>query len=200
MQLIGRYDSPYVRRVGVSLHALELPFEHVPLSPFSQATELRRFTPIGRMPALILNDGETLIESAAILDHLDQLVGPVRALIPNAGVERRRALRVLASATAACEKAIAINYERRRPSEKIYADWLERCRSQLDAALAELETFALKLQLDDELRQVHITAACAFAYIRRVDPDAARAVRYAWLERLSAACEAREQFKACAPL
>jgi hypothetical protein len=82
MILIGRYDSPYVRRVGVSLHALAIPFELLPLSPFSQASQLRQFSPIGRMPALILMSDEVLIESAAILDYLDDIVGPSRALLP----------------------------------------------------------------------------------------------------------------------
>jgi glutathione S-transferase len=71
MILIGRYDSPYVSRVGVSLHALAISFELLPLSPFSQAPQLRQFSPIGRMPAFILTNGE-LIESAAILDYQDR--------------------------------------------------------------------------------------------------------------------------------
>jgi glutathione S-transferase len=126
MKLIGRYDSPYVRRVGVTLHVLEQPFEHIPLSPFSQAAEFRKHAAVGRMPVLILDSGETLIESAAILDHLDELVGPLAALIPPKGPKRRKALQILACATVACDKAIAINYERRRPVERIFHDWMER--------------------------------------------------------------------------
>jgi len=118
MKLVGRYDSPYVRRAGVSLHALGLPFEHVPLSPFSQAAEFRQIAPVGRMPALVLDDGETLIESAAILDYLDEAVGAERAFVPRGGADRRKCLRILASATAVCDKAIAINYERRRPPSR----------------------------------------------------------------------------------
>jgi glutathione S-transferase len=197
MKLIGRYDSPYVRRVGVTLHVLALPFEHLPLSPFSQAIELRRFAPVGRMPALVLDDGETLIESAAILDYLDETAGQQRALIPSMGSGRRRSLRILASATAACDKAIAINYERRRPAHLIHADWIDRCRAQLDAALGELEAFALQLVSRQPFMQTEITAACAYAYIRRVEPDALSGARYSWLDRLSEACEARPEFKAC---
>src|ERR1700757_2688680 len=76
MILVGRYDSPYVRRVGISLHLHAMPFELLPLSPFSQATQLRQLSAIGRMPVLILPNGEVLIESAAILDYLDDVVGP----------------------------------------------------------------------------------------------------------------------------
>jgi glutathione S-transferase len=197
MKLVGRYDSPFVRRVGVSLHVHEQPFEHLALSPFSQAHEFRTYAPIGRMPALVLDDGETLIDSSAILDYLDEIAGPKLALLPPAGLERRRSLRILASATAACDKAVAINYERRRKTETIDVDWISRSRSQLDAALSDLEAFRLALLHDQKLRQVEITAACAYAYVQRVEPDAVSCLRYPWLARLSAACEARPQFRAC---
>lgn len=198
MKLVGRYDSPYVRRVGVSLRTLQLPYEHLPLSVFSEAVEVRKLAVIGRVPALILDDGEVLIESAAILDYIDEIAGPGRALLPLAGHERRKALRIVASATAAFDKAIAISYERRRPAEKISADWLDRCKVQLNAALNELEGFGLELPGNEPLRQTEISAACACAYVRRVEPDAVREGRYPGLDRLSAACEAREQFAACA--
>jgi glutathione S-transferase len=195
MKLVGRYDSPYVRRVGVSLRVLGHPFEYLPLSPFSQAAEFRKYATIGRMPALILDHGETLIESATILDYLYEIAGPGRALLPASGSERRKCLQILARATAACDKAIAINYERRRPAERVFADWINRCRSQLDAALKELDAFDWSLSEDQPLMQIEITAACAYAYVRRVEPDAVG--RFARLQRLSTACEARNEFIAC---
>jgi glutathione S-transferase len=197
MKLVGRYDSPYVRRVGVSLYALGVRFEHLPLSPFSQAAELRKFTAIGRMPVLVLSSGETLIESAAILDYLDELVGPTRALLPVSGIERRKGLRIVASSTAACDKAIAISYERRRPTDKIHTEWIDRCRSQLDAALRELEECNLLLPDERPLKQSHITTACMLGYVRRIVPDAVPHGRYGFLDRLSASCEARAEFAAC---
>src|SRR6201987_4336543 len=179
MILVGRYDSPYVRRVGISLHLLAMSFELLPLSPFSQATQLRQLSPIGRMPVLILANGEVLIESAAILDYLDEVVGPSRALLPASGELRRRCLRILASATAACDKAIAINYERRRPGDRILVDWIVRCRMQLDAALSELESFKrLSWPIHDRLMQPDITTACMLGYVRRVEPDALPEGRY----------------------
>jgi glutathione S-transferase len=197
MKLIGRYDSPYVRRVGVTLHVLGLSFEHVPLSPFSQAVEFRKISPVGRMPALVVTEGETLIESAAILDYLDEMVGDGQALIPPRGVERRRSLRILGAATAACDKAIAINYERRRPTALISADWVSRCRMQMDAALDELESFSLEFRPDQRLTQVEITTACAYAYIERVEPDAIAMGRCPKLAGLSGACEGLRPFRAC---
>ena len=197
MKLVGRYDSPFVRRVGVSLHVLGMSFEHLPLSPFSEAREFRKFAAIGRMPVLVLDDGEVLIESAAVLDYLDEIAGPSRALIPATGEKRRKSLRILASATAACDKAMAINYERRRPQEMIFVDWIARCRAQLDAALSELEASNLELAYLRPLKQTEITTACMFGYIKRVELDAVSGGRYPLLDRLSAACEAREEFMAC---
>jgi glutathione S-transferase len=188
----------YVRRMGVSLHALAISFELLPLSPFSQAAQLRQLSPIGRMPVLILANGEVLIESAAILDYLDEVVGPSHALLPVAGEPRRRCLRILASATAACDKAIAISYERRRPSERILVDWIVRCRTQLDAALAELESLKrLSWPIHDGLMQTNITTACMLGYVRNVEPGALLNGRYPYLEELAARCEEYSAFKAC---
>ena len=198
MILIGRYDSPYVRRVGVSLHLLAIPFELQALSPFSQANELRRIASIGRMPALALDSGEVLIESSAILDFLDEVSGLGRALIPSRGQERQKHLRILASATAACDKAIAINYERRRPAEKIFDDWLTRCRDQLDAALAEVERFkALDWPNHDRLMQIDVTTACMYGYVKRVVPDGLPEGKYPNLDGISQQCEMAPAFRAC---
>lgn len=196
MKLVGRYDLPFVRRVGVSLHVLGLSFEHLPLSPFSQAAELRKFAAVGRMPALVLDTGETLIDSAAILDYLDEYVGPASALLPVSGEHRWKCLRILASATAACDKAIAINYERRRPAEKIFSDWIARCQSQLDAALLELDGF-LVMDHQERIMQPEITTACMIAYVRRAEPQALPRGRYPKLDQLSLACEAHPAFAAC---
>jgi glutathione S-transferase len=89
MMLIGMVDSPYVRRVAVTLHYYSLPFEHRDWSVGRDFERIRRFNPLGRLPTLVLDDGTSLVESAAILDYLDELVGPERALLPGAGPVRR---------------------------------------------------------------------------------------------------------------
>src|SRR5262250_3233035 len=98
MILVGQFDSPFTRRVAVSLHLLGLPFSRNTLSGFADAVEMRRINPLGRIPSLILDDGEVVIDSAAILDHIDQVVGPERALLPPSGATRRRALKIVALA------------------------------------------------------------------------------------------------------
>jgi glutathione S-transferase len=200
LQLVGHYDSPFVRRVAITLRILELPFERQVLSVFSNADAVRRFNPAGRVPALVLDDGEVLIESAAILDYLDDIAGPGRALLPARGVHRREALQLMALATAASDKAIAIVYEHRRDAAKIDADWVVRCRGQLDRALAEMERrLAGATQLPDPLKQPGITIATMLGYLRLRVAEAVPAGRYPKLEALAAAAEAEPAFAACQP-
>jgi hypothetical protein len=146
MQLVGQFDSPYVRRVAISLHLLGLPFTRNTISVFSDAEEMGRINPLVRVPSLVLDDGEVLIDSGAILDHIDETVGAGRALLPQHGTERRRALRIIALASGAIDKAGAIVYERvLRPADKVYEPWIDRCRAQLTGALRARCTAAVTL-------------------------------------------------------
>ncbi len=125
MILVGQYDSPYVRRVAVSLRTLGFAYEHDTRSVFGDFDAMREVNPLGRIPSLVLDDGEVLIDSTAILDWLDQEVGPGRALVPAAGVQRRRALRLIALATGAIDKIGAATYERViRPAALRWPEWI----------------------------------------------------------------------------
>jgi glutathione S-transferase len=131
--LYGRHASPFVRRVAVTMRLYGMEYRHVPLMPFGpDKAELAKFNPIGRVPALQLANGEMLIDSAAILDYLDQLAGPDRALTPAAGPARRRVLTLLAVALGANEKLVAALYERHfRPRDAQHAPWLAACDKQV---------------------------------------------------------------------
>src|SRR6476646_1396334 len=93
MILIGQYDSPFVRRVAIAMRLYGLPFEHRPWSTFGDADKIAPYNPLRRVPTLVLDDGEALIESTMILDYLDDRVGPDRAMIAPRGDARRRHLR-----------------------------------------------------------------------------------------------------------
>jgi glutathione S-transferase len=99
MILIGQYDSPFVRRVGIALTLYGLPFEHRPWSIFADADKIRPYNPLTRVPTLVLDDGDVLIESHLILDHIDSLMPADRVMFPRAEPARRRALKVAALAT-----------------------------------------------------------------------------------------------------
>ena len=119
MKLIGNYLSPFTRRVAVSLNAMNMPFEVEELSVFKKPEAVRKYNPVVRIPTLVLDDGEVLVESYAILDSIDQMAGPKKCLTPLSGKERRRVMKVTAIGLASMEKAVWAFYEGRfRPEEK----------------------------------------------------------------------------------
>ena len=198
MILVGQYDSPYVRRVAISLRVLGFEYRHDTRSVFADFDAMRKVNPLGRIPSLVLDSGETLIDSAAILDWLDESVGPERALLPRAGAERRRALRLIALATGAIDKAGAATYERViRPAAYRFPDWIARCRTQAAGAIEALgrESWPPSARLG----QAEITTACMIRYVHMADPELLPAGRHPGLDALSDRLEARPEFRATFP-
>jgi glutathione S-transferase len=198
MILVGQYDSPFVRRVAVSLRVLGFGYQHDKRSVFGDFDSMRTTNPLGRIPSLVLDDGTVLIDSAAILDWLDQKVGPGRALIPREGPARQHALRRIAFATGVVDKFGAAAYERIiRPQQFRWPEWIDRCRTQGQGALAALA--AEPWPADAPLDQAAISTACAIRYVRLTDPEQMPPGRYPALDALSERCEARPEFKATYP-
>jgi glutathione S-transferase len=172
MILIGQYDSPFVRRVAIALRLYGLPFEHRPWSTFADADQVARFNPLRRVPTLILDDGEALIESGAILDHLDELAGPA-ALIARSGPDRRRALKVCALATGLADKAVSLFYERAFHPQTSQI-WIDRCRAQIGDVLAVLEesraASAGSYWFGKAIGHPDIAAACALRFAGEAHP------------------------------
>jgi glutathione S-transferase len=198
MILVGQYDSPYVRRVAVSLRVLGFDYRHDTRSVFADFNAMRQVNPVGRIPSLVAPGGEVLIDSAAILDWLDQMVGPERALVPAGRAERRRVLRLIALATGAIDKAGAAAYERLiRPAAFRWPEWIERCTTQATGAIAALaaEPWPAMASLD----QAQITTAWMIRYVRMADPELVPSGRHPGLDALSDRCEARPEFHATYP-
>jgi glutathione S-transferase len=143
MQLIGMLDSPYVRRVAISMKLMGIAFEHRSVSVFRQFEIFRGINPVVKAPTLVCDDGVVLMDSTLILDYLEGLVPPDRRLMPLAGEARREALRLIGLALAACDKSVSLVYEReQRPPEKRHDAWYERVLGQALAAFAVLEDAA----------------------------------------------------------
>jgi len=196
MILVGQYDSPYVRRVGVSLRVLGFDYTHDMRSVFGDFDDMRRTNPVGRIPSLVLDDGETLIDSGAILDWLDECVGPAQALVPASGAARRRCLQLVALATGAIDKAGASGYERLiRPSAYRWPEWTQRCRTQVAGALAALA--AVDWPTGSTIDQAQITTVCMLRYVEMTDPELLRP--HPALIALAARLEALPAFAATYP-
>ncbi|HWJ04310.1 MAG TPA: glutathione S-transferase family protein [Steroidobacteraceae bacterium] len=201
MQLIGMLDSPYVRRVAISMMRLGLPFERHDWSVGVDFDRIRRFSPLGRVPALVLEDGTVLVDSISILDALDDLAGPSRALLPATGTNRREALRLMSLAIGAAEKARDQLYERMvRPPEKYHEPWVARCREQMLGALGELDDSCVRRGpsgwlVDDRLTQADITVACLMTLLHDA-LDVFRDGAYPGLASHREQCEALPEFQA----
>ncbi len=199
MLLIGMFDSPFVRRVAISMKLLDLPFEHGNWSVGKDFSRIREYNPLGRVPVLVLDDGEVLLESAAILDYLDESVGPARALLPRAGSQRRTALRIMAIASGAAEKGVAQVYESAfRPPEKRHQPWLDRCKAQVQGAIQTLDAaYATRKLVYEEngqgLVQPEITVACVLTFLS--DTGNLDLPAFPHLQTLVAQCEALPVFK-----
>jgi glutathione S-transferase len=200
MILIGMFDSPFVRRVAASLNLLEIAFEHKNWSVGKDFELIRQFNPLGRVPTLVLPDGESLIDSSAILDFLDESVGPQRALLPGSGQERRDALRVIAIALGAAEKGVTQLYEVAfRPEEKRHEPWTERCRNQMHGALGELDRLAQSRgeawMVGSRMSQADVTTVCVFTFLCEALQLSRSWTIYPGLAELAERCEALAEFR-----
>ena len=199
MILIGHYDSPFVRRVAIALRLYGMSYEHRAWSVFSQASEIAAYNPLKRVPTLVLDEGEVLIESAAILDWLDELAGPERALVADGGPERRQALKVCALASGLADKAVSLVYERAVHGRETPV-WVERCRSQIGGVLTALEAdraarptawwFGAKISHAD------IAVGCVLRFVSEAHPDVFDQGAWPALAAHAEACEALPEFAA----
>jgi glutathione S-transferase len=139
MILIGQYDSPFVRRVGIAMTLYGMPFEHKPWSTFGDAEKIRPYNPLTRVPTLVLDDGDVLIDSTPILDYLDGLMPAEKRMLPVAEPARHRALKVTTMGVHTAEKAVALFYEKVLHKGTASDVWTSRCRTQVSGALSVLE-------------------------------------------------------------
>jgi glutathione S-transferase len=183
MILVGRYRSPFTRRVAISMHLLGMTYEHRPRTALTQFEEVKALNPVARVPVLILDSGEVLFDSTAILDHLDQTVGPERALVPTKPETRRSVLRTIALALGVTEKVVAVVYERRfHPPEKVHQPWIDRCEEQARSGLAALDATANAPFEDTPLNQAGITVGVMVDFVKLVNPPLLPTGRYKRLD------------------
>lgn len=203
MQLIGLLDSPYVRRVFISLRLMGIPFEHRAISVFRNLDEFRQINPVVKAPSFICDDGTVLMDSTLILEYIEGLDAGTRSLMPGAAAERQRALRVIGLALAACDKAVQIIYEQeQRPPEKQYAPWLQRVEGQVLAAWAGLEQEIKARSLAaarESIDQAGITTAVAWRFTQMDIPQIVKASDYPSVQRFVEAAERLPEFAAAPP-
>jgi glutathione S-transferase len=199
MILIGQYDSPFVRRVAIAMRLYGLAYEHRTWSTFGDADKLAAYNPLRRVPTLVLDDGETLIESFVILDYLDERAGPARALIAPNGEARRKALKVCALATGLADKGVSLLYERVLRKDHQSKIWVERCEAQIGGVLDVLEkeraAAASPFWSRVTIGHADIAVACVLRFTSEAHPRLFNDSRHPALADHAARCEAMPVFK-----
>jgi glutathione S-transferase len=201
MQLIGMLDSPYVRRVAISMKLMGLPFEHRPVSVFRHYAEFSKINPLVKAPTLVCDDGEILMDSGLILDYLETLVPADQRLLPIGGTGRRDILQRIGIALVACEKTVQHYYEMAlRPAAKREQSWLDRVAGQLHAAYDLLEPMVARAPSGGawlggkRMRQDDISIAVAWRFTQFNSPGLIDPASYPALAAFSLRAEALREF------
>jgi glutathione S-transferase len=202
MRLIGMLDSPFVRRVAISLEFLGIPFAHESVSVFSTFAQFKGINPVVKAPTLVCDDGEVLMDSTLILQFIEAAHGKSGVLWSRNPQELQHEVRAVGLALAACEKAAQYIYERNlRPVEFQYDPWLKRVEEQLLAACAGLEAQVQQYPavFAASYSQAVITAAIAWQFIQSMLAPLVPASAHPKLAALSARMEAKPEFRKYPP-
>lgn len=200
MQLIGYLDSPFVRRVAVTAKFLAIEYEHRELSIFRDFEAFSALNPLVKVPTLICDDGQVLVDSGLIIDYLEARAGG-SSLMPADEASYVRALSVIGTAMVANEKIVQLIYElETRPAALQHADWISRVQTQLTGAFDLLEQQFADVDawlFGEQIGQADITAAIAWAFGQLRYPERVPAGQYPALLALSQRAESLPEFVAC---
>lgn len=193
MKLIGMLDSPYVRRVAICLKLLKLDFEHQSISVFSTYDAFAKINPVVKAPTLILDNGQSVMDSTVILQYVTMLAAPDQRIFPTQPEHCLRAARLTGLALAASEKTVQIVYERNlRPAEKQHEPWVDRVTEQLHAAYRELEEELASAPLPVEpyhFGAVDVTVAVAWNFTQMFLPEIVTKAAHPHLQAFSEVAE-----------
>ena len=198
MILIGLLDSPFTRRVAIALALRGIAFEHRAWSVGADFDRIREYSPLGRVPVLVFDDGEVLMESSSILDWIEHETDG-DALLPAAGAARREAMRLMGLASGAADRGVAMVLERLFHAEDKRSDaLLARSQTQIDGAMAALDAACAAREgqwlVSDAMTLADITVACYATYLKDAVP--LELSRWPALAAFVARCEALDVFRA----
>lgn len=196
IKLIGMMDSPYVRRVAISLELYGVEFESHPLSVFSSFDAFYRINPAVKAPTLLLDNGIRLMDSSLILAYFEGQASPARKLLPVDPLAQASDLQTLGFILAAGEKAVQNVYEHNlRPAEKQHNPWIERITIQLLAACREWNTLLENRPAAAVPDQVAVTSTVIWTFIQSMIPHVVHAGDFNHIQSAAELYEAHSAFK-----
>ncbi len=187
MKLYGMLDSPYVRRVAISLEYYGVSFEHFPLSVFSHFDEFTKVNPVVKAPTLVLDNGQQLMDSTLIINFFETLALPQHKLLPQETTALAEDLSILGLALAASEKAVQFVYEHKlRPDDKQHQPWVDRVTGQLFAACEGWNNALAKREnVSSVVNQVSITTAVVWSFIEYMIPQVVAGHKFSAIKQLT---------------
>lgn len=167
MKLYYSALSPFVRKVRVA--AMELGLDKqielvtVATTPVAMSADLAKVNPLGKLPALVTDDGDLLFQSSLIVEYLDAFAGGGK-IIPAKGPERWRVKRTEALADGLMDAAVLVRYEGfLRPAEKRWPEWIA---GQMQKVTQALDAFEGQSWLfEDKVDAGKIALGCALGYL-----------------------------------
>ena len=137
MKLIIAKPSPYARKARVALIEKGIAFETIVENPWLPDTRIASSNPLGKIPALILDDGRVIHDSKVIIEYLEMLNVPP-ALIPSSPDLRIVHKQIEVIADGISDAIVLIRLEGTRPAAMQSADWVGRQRKKIEAGVTEL--------------------------------------------------------------
>lgn len=200
MKLYASLASSFARKIRVML--IEKSAKHeVEMVNLWEPNVLKNINPIGKVPALQLDDGRVLISSPLIADYVDSRFQNPR-FIPEDPEQRIEVRRWEAFADGTMDAVSASLYEMRFHDEaKFSQDWLDRQRGKIDAGFAALEQMLGNRPwcVGDTMSLADIAIACHLGFITLRAPQFFPQEKYSNLAQLWKSMEARESMKQTAP-
>jgi len=198
MILIGQYDSSFVRRAAIPLKLYDLPFEHRPWSTFGDVDKIKPYNPLHRVPTLILDNGDVLMETHLIVDYLDGLVPEAKRMYPQSEPDRHRAQQVSALAGGFTDKVVSLFYERffhGTASQALFDRAVAQMRGALEVLDADRAARGTDYWFGDRIGHADIAVAASLRHATESHSDLIDLEKYPALKAHAQKCEALPVFK-----
>ncbi len=139
MKLIGSLASPYTRKVRIVLAEKKIDYDFEVDDPWKADAKVAKLNPLGKVPALLLDDGRTLFDSRVIVGFLDN-ASPIARLVPAGNREGVEARRWEALADGVLDAGVLARLENQREAKLRSAPWIERQMGKVRAGLAAMDS------------------------------------------------------------
>jgi glutathione S-transferase len=195
LKLITASTSPYARKVRIVLAEKKIECQQIEQSPWPTDNPIHAYSPLGKVPVLVLDDGTALYDSRVIVEYLDN-VSPVSRLIPEPSRQRIVVRKWEALADGVCDAVVGLVVEGRRPPQQRSPEWIARCERKVTAGVAELAR-----ELDEKAwcngeaySLADIATGCALGYLDLRHPELAWRDAYPNLARFHERLSKRPSF------